>query len=124
VGVDVRPRVLGLASLKEDTRNNLVDLADQLEQLVVREVLEGELALSGVPGVRLAEDGVSITGHDLTTLKGRPHILPDSLVGRVLANLRLHLLEPEENFLVGKAVERASKTVQRGAERKERIRES
>lgn len=39
VGIDVGEGVLGLAVLSEDTRGDLVDLADELEQGVLREVL-------------------------------------------------------------------------------------
>jgi hypothetical protein len=39
VGVDVREGVLGLAVLSEDARGDLVDLADELEHGVLRQVL-------------------------------------------------------------------------------------
>lgn len=53
VGVDVRPWVLRLASLDKDVSDGFVDLADELEERLVREVLESELALSDVAGVVL-----------------------------------------------------------------------
>ena len=52
----------------------------------------------------LAKDSVPITRNDLPTLKSRPDILSDSLVSGVLADLLDHLLQPEENLLVGEAV--------------------
>jgi len=72
VGINIGPGVLGLASLvgerwlefimkcevmassmylEQDVRNKLVDLANQLEEGVFREVLEGEFALSNITGV-------------------------------------------------------------------------
>ena len=51
VGVDVGPRVLGLTGGEESVGNNLVQLADELEELVIGEVLESELTLSLVTGV-------------------------------------------------------------------------
>lgn len=51
VGVHVGPGVLGLAGLEEDVGHDLVDLADELEEGVLRQVLEGKLSLGGVSGV-------------------------------------------------------------------------
>jgi len=62
VSINIGPRVLGLASLKEDIRYDVVDLAHELEERVIWEMLERKLALSGVPGVGLAQDGVTIAG--------------------------------------------------------------
>ena len=64
-------------------------------------MLQGKLALSGVTGISLTEDGVTVTGNDLTTLEGRPDVLLDGLVRCVLADLRLHTAQPDEHFLVG-----------------------
>ena len=61
MGVNIWPWVLGLALLEENTWDDFVELGDQLEELVVGEVLEGELALASVTWVSLAEDGVAIT---------------------------------------------------------------
>lgn len=104
---------LCFASLKEDVRDDLVDLANELEHGVIGEVLEGKLALSSVTRVLmyqytqtvethgLAEDGVAVTGDDLATLEGRPDVLGNLLVGRRLSDLGLHLLDPAEDLLVG-----------------------
>lgn len=54
MGVDVRPRVLGLAHLEKNGGDDGVQLADELEQFVLRQVLQGELALSLVARVGLA----------------------------------------------------------------------
>lgn len=44
---------LGLSSLEEDIRNDLVNLSDELEERVIGEVLESEFTLSSVSGVLL-----------------------------------------------------------------------
>lgn len=124
VGVDVGVGVLGLAVLGEDTGGDLVDLADELEHGVVRQVLLGELALGHVAGVGLAEDGVSVSGDDLAGLEGGPEVVLDRLVADVVANGLLHLLEPDEHFLVGETVERSSKTVETSGKREVRRAES
>ena len=121
VGVDVGPGVLGLAGFEEDLGSDVVDLADELEHLVVGEVLESELALSSVARIGLAEDGVAVTGNDLAGLEGAPDVLTDSLIGGVLADLGLHLLQPDEDLLVGKTVERTSETVEGGGIGKEGV---
>lgn len=112
MGVDIGPGVLGLASLEEDVRDEVVDLADELEHLVLGKVLQGELALSSVARVGLAEDGVAVSGDDLAALEGRPDVLLDSLVGGLLTDLGLHLLQPDEDLLVGETVEGSSETVE------------
>jgi hypothetical protein len=88
--------------LEENVRDNLVDLSDELEQRVVGEVLEGKLSLSSVSGVGLSEDGVTVTGDDLSALEGGPDVLGDLVVRGVLADLGSHLLDPSEDLLVGK----------------------
>ena len=87
-------------------------------------MLDRELALSHVARIGLAEDGMAVTGDDLAGLERRPDVVTDGLVRSVLADLRLHLAEPEENFLVCETVERASKTVQGGGKGEEGVRES
>jgi len=116
VGIDVGVWVLGLSVLSEDTGGDLVDLADELEHGVIGQVLLGKLALGYVAGVRLAEDGVAVSGNDLAGLEGRPQVVLDGLVAEVVANSLLHLLEPDKDLLVGESVERTSKTVQTSSE--------
>ena len=65
MSINVGPRVLDLASLGEDGGHEHVELRHELEHLVVGKVLEGELALAGVAGIRLAEHGVAVAGNDL-----------------------------------------------------------
>lgn len=101
VGIDVGVGILGLAVLGEDTGGDLVDLGDELEHRVVGQVLLGELALGDVAGIGLAEDGVAVAGNDLAGLEGGPEVVLDGLIGQIVANGLLHLLEPDEDLLVG-----------------------
>lgn len=123
MGVDIRPRVLGFASLEQDVRNKVIDLANELEHLVVGQVLQGKFALGSVARVRLSKNGVTVTGDDLTTLERGPDVVLDGLIRGILANLALHLPEPDEDFLIGEAMERTGETVEGGAVGEERIRE-
>jgi hypothetical protein len=90
-----------LSVFGENTRRDLVDLADELEHWVVGEMLLRELALGDVAGVGLAEHGVAVAGDDLAGLEGGPQVVGDGLVAQVVANGLLHLGEPVEDFLVG-----------------------
>ena len=87
MGVHVGPGVLHLAGLHEDRGHDGVELADQLEHLVLGQVLEGELALAGVARVGLPEDGVAVAGHDLAGLEQAPDVVLQLVVGRVEANV-------------------------------------
>lgn len=93
---------LGLAGLEENVGDDLVDLSNELEERVIRQVLEGKLSLGSVSGVGLSEDGVTVTGDDLAALEGGPDVLGDLVVRDVLTNLRSHLGDPSEDLLVGK----------------------
>lgn len=141
VGVDVGVGVLGLAVLGKDLGGDLVDLGDELEHGVVGHLLcrvvsililtsnldchswwirtLGELALSRVTGVSLAEDGVAVTGNDTAGVEGGPEVVGDGLVAEVVANGLLHLSEPVENLLVGQTVERTGQTVETSSNGKE-----
>lgn len=50
-------RVGAETNLKENVRDDLVDLSNKLEEFVFREMLEGKLALSGVAGILRASSG-------------------------------------------------------------------
>lgn len=116
VGVDVGVRVLGLAVLGQNTGSNLVNLADQLEHGVIGQLAQGKLALRDVTGVSLAQDGVTVAGHDAATVQSGPQVVLDGLVAEIVADGLLHLGEPVQDLLVGQTVERASQTLQTGRE--------
>lgn len=114
--IHVGEGVLGLAVLGQDTRSDLVDLADQVEHRVIRQLAEGKLALRNVARVGLTEDGVTVSGDDLAGVEGGPQVVLDGLVTQVVANRRLHLGEPVQDLLVGQSVERTSQSVETSGE--------
>ena len=114
--IHVGEGVLGLAVLGQDTRSDLVDLADQVEHRVIRQLAEGKLALRNVTGVGLTEDGVTVSGDNLAGVEGGPQVVLDGLVTQVVANRGLHLREPVQNLLVGQSVERTSQSVETSSE--------
>lgn len=87
--------------LGQDTRSNLVDLADQLEHWVIGKLAKSKLALRDVARIGLTKDGVAIARNNLAGVQGGPEVILDGLVAEVVANALLHLSEPVEHFLVG-----------------------
>lgn len=69
VGVHIGPGVLGLTLLQQHIWDNLVELGDQFEHGVVGKVLHGKLPLAGVTWVGLPQDSVSVTRHNLATIR-------------------------------------------------------
>jgi hypothetical protein len=122
--INVGVGVLGLSVLGQDTRGNVVDLADELEHGVIRKLLKSKLALRHVTGVSLPQDGVTVTRDDTASVQGGPEVVLNGLVAEVIADSLLHLSEPVQDFLVGQSVERTSKTVQTSGEGKHRGAES
>jgi len=72
----------------------------------------GECTLSHVTRISLAENCVTVTWNNLASLEGRPEVLGDSLVAKIVTNRGLHLGEPVQNLLVGKTVERTGETIE------------
>ena len=65
VSIHIGPRILCLALLQEDVGHDLVQLRDQLEHGVLRQVLQRELSLTGVPRVSLPQHRVAVAGDNL-----------------------------------------------------------
>ncbi len=65
VGVHVGVRVLGLAVLGQHTGHHVIDGVHDLEEWVVGQILQSELALALVARVGLAEHGVAVTGNEI-----------------------------------------------------------
>merc|ERR1712167_382109 len=80
VGVDVRVGIRRLAVLRQHAGHDLVDRVDDLEQFIIREVLEGKFSLTGVAGVRLAQDRMPEAGDDLASIQSLPRELRDRLL--------------------------------------------
>ncbi|KAL7546214.1 hypothetical protein ACHAWF_009554, partial [Thalassiosira exigua] len=126
VGVDVGVRVANLPVLGQDPRHDLVDGVDDLEEGIVGHVLQPELALAGVSGVGLAEDGVAVARDDLLGVERLPREFGDG-VGvhffSLLVELGLEGLDPLEDLLVREAVEGTGQRVEARGVREVRIRE-
>jgi hypothetical protein len=94
-----------------------VNLGDELEQGIVGEVLEGELALACVARVSLAEHGVPESGNDATCVESFPDDFGQTLVAYFLVSqLMFEFSNPCEHFLVGESVEGSGETVETSRE--------
>ena len=124
MGVHVGPRVLHLAGGFQHGRDDRVELRHQFEHLIIRQVLQGELPLTGVPRIGLPQDGVAVTGHDLTALQHVLHVLLQLVVGGVEADVVGHLVEENKHLLVGQSVQRPGQTAHSGGEGQVRVGES
>ena len=113
--------VLANTHLKQNTWDDIVDLADELEEFVIRQVLECKLALCNITGIRLAKHRMAVAGNNLPALQRRPDVLLDRFVTGVLSNLGLHFREPDKDLLVREAMQRTGKAIERGRIRKEGI---
>jgi hypothetical protein len=100
--------------LEQNTRDDVVDLAYKLEELVIRQVFERKLALCNIARVCLAEYCMAIARDNLATLQCRPDILLDCLVTGIFSDLGLHFCEPYKHLLVREAMERTGKAVKCG----------
>jgi hypothetical protein len=113
--------VLAYTHLKQNIRDDIVDLANELEEFVIRQVLECKLALCDITRVRLAKHSMAVAGNNLPALQSRPDVLLDRFVTSILSNLGLHFREPDEDLLVREAMQRTSKAIERGRIGKEGI---
>lgn len=87
-------------------------------------MLEGELTLASVARIGFAENSVSVSGHNLSRLECLPdEVLDFAFVRHGVAELALHLLQPNEHLLVSQSVQWTSKAVHASCERQVRIRE-
>jgi len=110
VRVHVGEGVLRLAVLGEHVGHHLVHGGHDLEEGVLGQVLEAELALRGVARVGLAQHGVAVPGDDLAGVEGVPRELADGVVRdgqALLGELVLQVHHPAQHLLVGEAVQRA-----------------
>lgn len=61
-------------------------------------MLQAELALAGVAGVGLAEDGVAVAGHHLARLELLPDELLQLVVGHFAAQFLLRLRQEDQHL--------------------------
>ena len=85
----------------QNSWGDLIHLADKLEHWVIGQMTESKLALRDIAGVGFAENGVPVTGYDLSRFQSRPKVVCNGLVAEIAAYLTLHFLQPVEDFLVG-----------------------
>lgn len=69
VGIYIWPWVLDLAEFGQDWGHDLVDVGHQLEQGIVWQMLQGELALASVTRIGLSQNGVTVARNNLKSKK-------------------------------------------------------
>ena len=124
VSINVWPRVLGFAVLLQDVWDEPEDLLDKVDVVVVLDVLLGKLLLADKPWVWNLEHGVAVTWDHTSGVKERPGVVDELLVGWGFgAHLLDGAFDENQDFLVRKAVEWASKAVQGSGEGQVWVRE-
>ena len=85
----------------QNSWGDLIHLADKLEHWVIGQMTKSKLPLRDVAGIGFAENGVAVTGNDLSRFQSRPKVVCNGLVAEIAADLTLHFLQPVEDFLIG-----------------------
>mmetsp|Transcript_16815 Transcript_16815/g.28950 ORF Transcript_16815/g.28950 Transcript_16815/m.28950 type:complete len:428 (+) Transcript_16815:215-1498(+) len=117
VRVHIGIRVGYLSVLGQNTGHEMVNGIDDFEKRVIGHVLQSELALAGVPRVRLTKDGVSVARNDLFGIERLPREFGNGVGIHLLAlllELGLQRLDPLEDLLVGESVEGSGEGVESG----------
>ena len=123
VSIYIGPWVLDLASLEEDGRHQHVQLRHQLEQFVVRKMLEGELPLTSVSWISFTEDSMTVSRHNLSGLQETPNEVFHLVVGGVKTHRLDDLLQEDQDLLVGETMKRSSEAAHASTEGEIWIRE-
>lgn len=110
VSINIGPWVLDLAKAVEIWWDKFEALGDNLDERIVREVGEGELALAHVTRIRLTEYSVSEARNNLSTGEGFLDEFEDLVVGWGLTLSLGQVHYPREDFLVCETVEWPSQT--------------
>ena len=121
MSVDVGPRVLDLAGLHEDGRNDAVQLRHQLEHFIVRQMLQSKFTLTSVSGVSLSQNSVAVARNHLSGLQQPPAVFFELFVGGVQPDVFDHFGKEHQDFLVGQPVERTGQAAHAGGERQVRV---
>ena len=98
--VHIGPRVLYFAQFAENLRHNFVELGNDLEHVIIRQMLQGEFPLACVTRIRLAKNGMAETGHH-TGLQRVENVLFNLIVRRRFTDLLDEFGDPNQNFLNG-----------------------
>lgn len=114
MGVHIRPRVLDLAGVGENRWHDLEELAHQLEQLVVGEMLLGEFSLTHVPRVSLPQDCMTVPWDHLPTLEGLYHEVLEVVLGVIIPERFPEFHEPDQDLLVRETVKWAGQSAHSG----------
>jgi len=124
VGINIGPGVLDFTEVLEDGGNDVVYGLAKIDEGIVLDVFNGEFSLMDVSGISVSEDGMTITGDDLSGSEGSLGEFLDLFGGDVVTEFGLKVQQPSQDFLIGKTVEGASETVKGSGVREIRISQS
>mmetsp|Transcript_72612 Transcript_72612/g.119597 ORF Transcript_72612/g.119597 Transcript_72612/m.119597 type:complete len:291 (+) Transcript_72612:305-1177(+) len=115
MGIDVGIWILHLALLQEHWRNGLIACVDQLEEGILRAVLQGKFTFQHVSWIRVSQHGVAKAWNDLTFLQGLVGKVRQELLGGFLPmQLLLDIQEPRQALLVGQAMQGSRQAAEPG----------
>jgi len=106
MGIDKGLGVGHLAMLLEDTRHDLVDGIDDVEQFIVGQVFQGKFMLAGITRIHLVQDCMAIAWNDLFGIESGVHGFAFPI------KHGLEFLHRFEDFLIGLTVEWSSQSIQ------------
>ena len=87
MGIDIWPGILDFARLAQHLRCHFVEIGDQLEHGIIGEMLKGKGTLTGVTGIRLAQNRMAESRHHFTRFQRIPYKRRQLLFRRVLPQL-------------------------------------
>jgi hypothetical protein len=121
-GVNVGPRVADLACGLKHVGDDLVASLHEVHKVVVLgDVLIGELELAHEARISLAENGVTVPGHDFAAGEGVLDVSPNVVLSPLVAKAILEVKKELEALLVGKAVQGTSEAVHTSREGQVRV---
>lgn len=114
--VDIGEGVLNLTSSSEDFGDDLVVGFNELNQVRSLNEFVGEVEFADETGVGLSQDGVSVSGNNLTGGHGVGDVLTDIVLGPGVSVLLDESEDVVEALLVGETVEGSSESVKTSGE--------
>mmetsp|Transcript_5374 Transcript_5374/g.11360 ORF Transcript_5374/g.11360 Transcript_5374/m.11360 type:complete len:296 (-) Transcript_5374:538-1425(-) len=113
--IHIRIRIGNLTMLRQNSRHYGINRLHNLEQRIIRHVLQPKLTLARITRIRLPQHGMSISRNDLLGIQSLPSKLGNSLSIH-LFSLRLKLglqrLNPPEHLLIGQSVQWSRQCIQ------------